>query len=104
MSTPHTPPNADDDGGFPLPDSLRAALVAADTEHRASLKGLREAICAYVEELRGQGVSAAEVVRSVRGRVAAVRTAGRMADAVALGDPLLDQIVAWCLEAGTGAP
>jgi hypothetical protein len=104
MSTPHTPPKVGDDGAFPLSEALRAALIAADAEHRASLEALRAAVCAYVEDLRGQGVSAAEIVRSVRGRVAVLRTAGRMAAPVAPGDALLDQIVAWCLEAGAGAP
>ena len=104
MSTAHTPPKAGDDGAFPLPESLRAALIAANAEHRASLEALREAVCAYVEDLRARGVSAAEIVRSVRGRVAALRMRGRMAGPVAPGDPLLDQVVAWCLEAGAGAP
>ena len=102
MPSPHTPPNAGDDGNFPLPDSLRAALMAADAEHRASLNALRDAICAYVEDLRGQGVSGAEIARSLRGRVAAFRPAGQMAAPVPPGDPLLDQITAWCLEAGSG--
>ena len=103
MSTPHTPLNADDDASFPLPDSLRAALIAADAEHRASLDALGQAICAYVEDLQGRGVSAGEIARSIRARVAAMRTAGRIAAPAAPGDPLLDQIVAWCLEAGAGA-
>jgi hypothetical protein len=87
-----------DDARFAIPPPLQHALAAADARHRASLDRLRDAICAYITDLRGQGVPAGHIATAVRRRVAQVRASGLMVAAGAPDDLLLDQIMRSCLD------
>ena len=101
MSTPHPFANDRDGGSVPLSPALRQALTAAAAKHHASLDALRDAVCAYVEGLHALGVPVPDIAGAVRRRVAELRAAGRMAAPDASDDTLLDQIVDWCMGAGT---
>jgi hypothetical protein len=74
--------------------------MSADAKHRASLDVLRDAICAYVDDLRGRGVTLPEIASAIRRRLTDLRSASA-ADAGALRlDGIVDEMVASCLDGG----
>jgi hypothetical protein len=104
VSTHHPTANDGDGGSGPLSPALRQALIIAVAQHRASLDALRDAVCAYVEDLRARGMAAPDIAGALRDRVAELRAANRMAAPEAPDDVLLDQLVDWCVGNGPGTP
>jgi hypothetical protein len=89
-----------DGKGVPFSPALHQALISADAMHRASLDVLRDAICEYVDDLRGRGVASPEIASAIRRRVTDLGSAGGV-DAVALRlEGIVDEMVASCLDGG----
>ena len=84
--------------GLPLSPALHHALISADAQHRASLDVLRDAICEYVDDLRGQGVPTHNIAGAILRRVAELRSSGVTATLAARVDGIVDEMVASCLE------
>ena len=90
----------DDGRPFPFSPALRQALITADGAHRASLEVLRDAICAYVEDLRDQGIPAQDIVGALRHRVADLDSSDGMARLGSGARGIVDEMVESCLEGG----
>lgn len=88
--------SADDDAGQLTPTgaserldaALRAALPRYDAGYDAARRGLKEAVCAAVEELRAQGLGPEKVLVIIKAHVA------RHAPQPTL---VLDDAVRWCI-------
>src|SRR5687768_8664993 len=87
-----------DGKGHPFSPALHHALISADAQHRASLEVLRDAICEYVEDLRGRGVPLHDIASVIRYRVTNLQSSGDLDGPGTLVHGLVDEMVESCLE------
>lgn len=73
--------------GPPPPPALLAAVAAGAGSHGKPTDAFRDALCAYVGDLRASGLDAVDVVLVVKATLRDVAPS------------LLDRSVTWCIEA-----
>ena len=83
---------------LPFSPALGQALVAAEAAHRASLEVLRDAICAYVEDLRDKGIPSHDIAGALRHRMAGLQASDGIATFGADARGIVDDLVASCLD------
>jgi hypothetical protein len=80
-----------------IPQQLRDTLQAARQNQLVSLDALREAVCAYADDLRRSGVPYEGIMRAVRKLVGQPDgTAPRSAEATKQNARLVETMIEWC--------
>jgi hypothetical protein len=83
------------DHDVPVPEHVREALRDARLNHTASLDALREAVCAYVDELRDRDVSRLAIVAKVRG---VFRENGHHLHGPDGTHATIERMIQWCVD------
>lgn len=81
-----------------IPPELRETVVAAQQKHRSTHTALRDAVHAFVDQLRDHGVPHDKVLLSVRSLMAQAGAEGRSVEATKQNARMLAEMLDWCEE------